>query len=311
MTHRSTLPDVLLYNLPLDVAEGITYPLVLPPNVNWDLSMTCGTVTVNMTDSTAVLDPNSLYNNQCSLKSGATTIWKFGAIFTPLGSYKYKVVNGTFDIPTNTAFMFRFPGRSSILRKYSNAPHTSYSVSPALPSGLMLDADRGIVMGTPIKATPLATYEFYLKDQFSGDTVHVATLKITVQIKSSSSIPIYAIIAPIAVVILAIIAYFFWRRHDRRKKYHIFISYRVATDAKLAEFLCYKLQQHFLSTGHRVRAFWDKQDLQDGQDWEKSFIKGLKQSCVYLPLISVPALENVCYCFLFFQSSPFVFFHVY
>ena len=30
----------------------------------------------------------------------------------------------------------------------------------------------------------------------------------------------------------------------------------VATDAGLAERLCYELQQRFLGTGHRVRVFW-------------------------------------------------------
>ncbi len=37
----------------------------------------------------------------------------------------------------------------------------------------------------------------------------------------------------------------------------------------------------------------DKQDILDGQDWEKSFRLGLKHSCVYMPLVSAASLESV------------------
>jgi hypothetical protein len=40
---------------------------------------------------------------------------------------------------------------------------------------------------------------------------------------------------------------------DKRKTYHVFISYRVATDVKLAQEIHTKLQERFLQTGHRVR----------------------------------------------------------
>jgi hypothetical protein len=41
--------------------------------------------------------------------------------------------------------------------------------------------------------------------------------------------------------------------------------------------------------------FWDKQDLIDGQDWERGFRNGLKHSCLYLPLLSNASLESVRY----------------
>lgn len=41
--------------------------------------------------------------------------------------------------------------------------------------------------------------------------------------------------------------------------------------------------------------FWDKECLARGVDWEKDFRRGLKRSCLYLPLISDAGLERVSY----------------
>jgi hypothetical protein len=48
-------------------------------------------------------------------------------------------------------------------------------------------------------------------------------------------------------------AYQIYLRFDNRKTFHIFISYRVATDVKLAQHIYRQLQGRFLSTGHRIR----------------------------------------------------------
>ena len=53
--------------------------------------------------------------------------------------------------------------------------------------------------------------------------------------------------------IVARMAVMLYRRFDRSKEYHIFISYRVATDVELAKYIYNKLQTRFLSTGHRIR----------------------------------------------------------
>jgi TIR domain len=77
------------------------------------------------------------------------------------------------------------------------------------------------------------------------------------------------------------------------KKTHVFISYRVASEAELAEKLCDKLQQHDIaSEGNlRVRCFLDKQSLRAGEEWEQGFRLGLQESCLFIPLVSEQALR--------------------
>jgi hypothetical protein len=57
----------------------------------------------------------------------------------------------------------------------------------------------------------------------------------------------------LAIVLLLRVAYVKYARYDQRKTFHVFVSYRVATDVKIAQFVYHKLQNRFLSTGHRVR----------------------------------------------------------
>lgn len=54
-------------------------------------------------------------------------------------------------------------------------------------------------------------------------------------------------------VLLGRLLFEIYSRYDRRKTFHVFVSYRVATDVKLAQDVYHKLQNRFLSTGHRVR----------------------------------------------------------
>ena len=73
-----------------------------------------------------------------------------------------------------------------------------------------------------------------------------------------------------------------------RKSYHVFISYRVASDAALARRVCRQLQGREVETGVALHCYLDQKDIESGTDWEKSFMTGLSRSCVYLPLVSDP-----------------------
>ncbi|KAJ3210395.1 hypothetical protein HDU67_005346 [Dinochytrium kinnereticum] len=84
------------------------------------------------------------------------------------------------------------------------------------------------------------------------------------------------------------------------KKYHMFISYRVRTDADLAEKLCDKLQgcsilneQKVRATEFRLRCFLDKQNLTQGQNFKTQFLDGLNGSCLFLPVISMGVLAGM------------------
>jgi hypothetical protein len=77
------------------------------------------------------------------------------------------------------------------------------------------------------------------------------------------------------------------KKGPRNAEYDCFISYRVATDADLAEKLYYAL----LSKGYRP--YLDKKCLEDGIDWKTGFRQGLIKSRFFLPLISRKGLTNI------------------
>lgn len=245
-----------MIGLPPEIAPDVHFTVHLPSSVMWDLSSTCGgDVSIDNRQHTATLAPTDFSNN-CSLMSGGMHIWEFVPVTSAFFEMGFSRVNVSFDIEQLSPFFYRLPSRISIISYLSEAPSTSYVLPPdtSLPEGLTLDVDRGIISGTPIYVSQRATYTVSLMDEFSGISMAVCALTLTVVAPSTAaSIPIPAIVAPIGAVILIALIYYAWRRFDRRKLFHIFISYRVATDARLAEYLCFKLQQHFLSTGHRVR----------------------------------------------------------
>jgi hypothetical protein len=69
-------------------------------------------------------------------------------------------------------------------------------------------------------------------------------------------------------------------------RFDCFISYRVATDAHLAESLCDKLRLKGYTP------FLDKKCLPPGQEWRDNFTRALMRSRVFLPLISVAGLQQ-------------------
>eukprot|EP00736_Rhodelphis_marinus_P009817 Rmarinus@m.27117 len=77
------------------------------------------------------------------------------------------------------------------------------------------------------------------------------------------------------------------------KSFHVFINYRVNTDAAMAEKICDKLQLLDVERNVRLRCFLDKQNIRDGHDWRVEFIEGLKGSCLFLPIITARALEPI------------------
>ncbi|KAJ3096934.1 hypothetical protein HDU96_000592 [Phlyctochytrium bullatum] len=80
------------------------------------------------------------------------------------------------------------------------------------------------------------------------------------------------------------------------KRFHMFISYRVRTDADTAEKLCDKLQGLSLPNepnDFRLRCFLDKQNLTSGADYRVQFLDGLHASCLFLPVISMGVLAGM------------------
>jgi hypothetical protein len=71
--------------------------------------------------------------------------------------------------------------------------------------------------------------------------------------------------------------------------YSVFISYRVASEAPLANLLFDELNQTVTPGGHRVAVYLDEVRLVKGEDWEEGFATGLLNSLCFFPLLSYGA----------------------
>ena len=85
-------------------------------------------------------------------------------------------------------------------------------------------------------------------------------------------------------------------------RYNIFISYRVKSEHELAQSMFSTISDADASDQERLAVFLDKIRLVDGQRWDVSFIRALGSSDVFLPLVSIGALEPMAR--LTDQSTP-------
>jgi hypothetical protein len=76
-----------------------------------------------------------------------------------------------------------------------------------------------------------------------------------------------------------------------KSDYHVFISYRVATEATFAKKLYEELSQMTLAeTGQKLRVYLDQERLEDGERWDSGFMDGLAASWIVVPIISAGSL---------------------
>ena len=76
-----------------------------------------------------------------------------------------------------------------------------------------------------------------------------------------------------------------------KSDYHVFISYRVATEAALAKKLYEELSQMTLAeTGQKLRVYLDQERLEDGERWDSGFMEGLAASWIIVPIVSAGSL---------------------
>jgi len=71
----------------------------------------------------------------------------------------------------------------------------------------------------------------------------------------------------------------------QKSEYEVFLSYRVNSDADMAERFYDKL------TARGIRVWWDKKCLPQGLSWEDGFADGLFACKVFVPILSTQALE--------------------
>ncbi|KAI8607347.1 hypothetical protein BC830DRAFT_1175417, partial [Chytriomyces sp. MP71] len=84
---------------------------------------------------------------------------------------------------------------------------------------------------------------------------------------------------------------------QEKETYDFFISYRVASEARVAMELYFRLKDQRIldemGNSRQVRVYWDKECLKKGQDWRNGFVQGLKNSRCVLMLVSAGVTENM------------------
>jgi serine/threonine protein kinase len=68
--------------------------------------------------------------------------------------------------------------------------------------------------------------------------------------------------------------------------YSVFLSYRVASEAPLAQLIFDELNHTITPGGHRVTIYFDAHRLVKGENWEDGFIQGILNSLCMFPLMS-------------------------
>ena len=77
-------------------------------------------------------------------------------------------------------------------------------------------------------------------------------------------------------------------------KFHVFISYRVASEKALALQLYNALSAMTLEeTGQQLRVFLDQVNLEDGRRWDAGFMQGLASSWIVVPVLSTAAIAQM------------------
>jgi hypothetical protein len=69
--------------------------------------------------------------------------------------------------------------------------------------------------------------------------------------------------------------------------YDVFISYRVSSDKDFAEKI------YLVLKAEGIRCFWDRNAIKIGSNWRDVFVQGLKDSAVFLPLISRAGVDHI------------------
>jgi hypothetical protein len=87
-------------------------------------------------------------------------------------------------------------------------------------------------------------------------------------------------------------AYYNKMEQEVNNDFHVFISYRVASEAAFAKALYESLSDLTLSsTQQKLRVYLDQVRLEDGARWDVGFMSGLSASWIAVPIVSTAAVE--------------------
>jgi hypothetical protein len=228
----SCLTEYIAYGFPAVLARGFVYELELPASFVGSLTTTCGLIQ-HESGKNYLVASNATGSN-CSVSHGPTKIWTMSIIE---GDEIFKI--DEFDeantvqkkVKVDELFFYLLPEKTDIVFSQYDARVIYTLDGPELPAGLVFDAVEGFINGTPTAVTdgPLL-YTFGVKDTFSLVWNQTGTMSLHIYKPTTSPDFItaygYFLIIPVVVAIIGYLIYWLYKRHDRRKLFHIFLSYR-------------------------------------------------------------------------------------
>ena len=230
MMNCSLFSDVMYAHLPAQISAGQNYPLFAASDNPGVLSSSCGDIQT-LADGTAILKTYNIISASCQLSVNNTVIWNMtqqtqASLFT---NHVLAIAYGQIALPTNAVVTstigtpiapVALATLAGTVRWGSGYLSCIYINLTALPDGIVLDAQHGMIYGVPQAATiGSSVVVFAVYDTVSH--VHAVIGQVTfrfTQKPSSSSVNVAAYIAPIAFVALAFIVILgLLFLHERRK----------------------------------------------------------------------------------------------
>jgi hypothetical protein len=170
---------------------------------------------------------------ECSVQLNSTTIWRMNITSADkvFSSWFSKGPKAIIDARIGDEIQHVAPEKTSIAAA-DVVSHVIYGISgPALPNGFTFNEESGTLEGTALDATDGSLqFTISLTDMFSLLSKETQIVELNIAEPSSSPDFItaygYFLIIPVVVAIIGYLIYWLYKRHDRRKLFHIFLSYR-------------------------------------------------------------------------------------
>jgi len=253
-----SIVDVIFVSIPVVISDNVNYTifsgesfLSLPAIP----SSTCGNIVV--ANSEVILSTNASLTLQqnCSIMISEYTfdvaILSYSDSWDPFPIPSLDVQSVNVQVESEIAALVLMTP-FQLVKSTDQVPRIKYRSDPALPNGLQFL--QYTIAGSPLDIGS-SLCNIYAYDTLTNASIHIATYKFTVLPvpKSYTAIAVGASLGFLALLSVIFLIIWLRNREDQKKLYHIFVSYRVATDAKLAEQVTFELQKRFLTSGHRVQ----------------------------------------------------------
>jgi hypothetical protein len=237
-----TFAENLTFDLPIAVADGLDYlPFIasnyhngIPIGAKFNVTTDCGdwnygVLTVETTNASCVINVSDFAPWEAQVVTAAD-------VFTDVG---FEVQNITMDLIFVERFLTRLASRYVYVLPGAISHvfyQLGYTGDEQLPRGIDFDEERGTFTGVPSELTTPGQYvmDVYVADEFSGlvQQVYIVSINIALSFDKPSTTfleekwPFVILIPVVATITLILLLVYCYRRHDRRKLFHIFISYR-------------------------------------------------------------------------------------